>query len=115
MPLQFLPDDACQFDLSQEPVELSSVLQKIKVIHFSLSYSHQMFVAAYPRETQEMVLDAHSRAFAFFGGVQTRMIYDNLKTFVDAVHLGKERQFNHRFLTMANHYLFEPVVVTRYT
>jgi transposase len=26
------------------------------------------FVTAYPRETQEMVFDAHARAFAFFGG-----------------------------------------------
>lgn len=28
-----------------------------------------MFVVAYPRETQERVLDAHSKAFSFFGGV----------------------------------------------
>ena len=27
-----------------------------------------MFVRAYPRETQEMVFDAHERAFAFFKG-----------------------------------------------
>jgi len=25
-----------------------------------------LFVRAYPRETQEMVFDAHDRAFAFF-------------------------------------------------
>jgi len=30
------------------------------------------------------VLDAHSRAFAFFGGAPARLIYDNLKTVVDA-------------------------------
>jgi transposase len=34
-----------------------------------------MFVMAYPRETQEMVFDAHNRAFAFFGGVPARLIY----------------------------------------
>jgi hypothetical protein len=27
-----------------------------------------LFVRAYPRETQEMVFDAHNRAFAFFKG-----------------------------------------------
>jgi transposase len=112
VPLQFLPGDACQFDWSQEQVELGGVLQKIKVAHFRLPYSRQMFVVAYPRETQEMVLDAHSRAFTFFGGVPARMIYDNLKAVVDAVYSGKERQFNRRFLTMANHYLFEPVACT---
>lgn len=41
-----------------------------------------MFVAAYPRETQEMVFDAHNRAFAFFGGVPLRMVYDNFKVVV---------------------------------
>ena len=38
-----------------------------------------MFVRAYPRETQEMVFDAHDRAFAFFKGACTRGIYDNMK------------------------------------
>ena len=43
-----------------------------------------------------MVFDAHARAFAFFGGVCTRGIYDNMTTAVDAVFLGKERKFNRR-------------------
>jgi len=112
VPLQFQPGDACQFDWSQEQVELGGVMQTIKVAHFRMAYSRQMFVVAYHREMQEMVLDAHSRAFAFFGGVPARLIYDNLKTVVDAVYTGKERQFNRRFLTLANHYLFEPVACT---
>ena len=40
------------------------------------------------------------RAFAFFGGVSARLIYDNLKAVVDAVYIGKERQFNRRFLAV---------------
>jgi len=40
-----------------------------------------------------MVLDAHNRAFIFFGGVPLRMVYDNLKTVVDTVFVGKERKF----------------------
>jgi transposase len=112
VPLVFHPGDACQFDWSQEQVELGGILQTIKVAHFRLAYSRQMFVVAYPREMQEMVLDAHNRAFAFFGGVPARLIYDNLKTVVDAVFVGKERQFNRRFLALANHYLFEPVACT---
>ena len=39
-----------------------------------------MFVRAYPRESQEMVFDAHERAFAFFRGACARGIYDNLWT-----------------------------------
>lgn len=37
------------------------------------------------------------------------MVYDNLKAVVEAVFAGKARQFNRRFLALANHYLFEPV------
>ncbi|WP_312514062.1 hypothetical protein [Stutzerimonas nitrititolerans] len=66
VPLVFAPGDACQFDWSHEQVEIAGVVQTIKVAHFRLSYSRQMFVAAYPRETQEMVFDAHNRAFAFW-------------------------------------------------
>lgn len=112
VPLAFPPGETCQFDWSHETVVIGGVEQVIKVAHFRLSYSRQMFVMAYPRETQEMVLDAHNQAFAFFGGVPKRMVYDNLKTVVDAIFVGKERRFNRRFLTLANHYLFETVACT---
>lgn len=112
VPLVFKAGEACQFDWSQEEVMIAGTVQTIKVAHFRLAYSRQMFVAAYPRETQEMVLDAHSRAFTFFGGVPLKMIYDNLKTVVDAIFVGKDRQFNRRFMSCANHYLFEPVACT---
>jgi transposase len=58
------------------------------------------------------VFDAHNRAFAFFGGVTRRGIYDNLKTCVDAVLRGKDRRFNARFLQLCEHYLLEPTACT---
>jgi transposase len=112
IPLVFPPADAAQFDWSHEQVELGGVVQTIKLAHFRLSHSRQCFLAAYPRESQEMVFDAHDRAFTFFGGVPKRMIYDNPRTLVDAVYVGKQRRFNRRFLALANHYLFEPVACT---
>ena len=112
VPLVFAPGEVCQFDWSHEHVEIGGVTQTIKVAHFRLTYSRQMFVVAYPRETQEMVFDAHNRAFDFFGGVPLRMVYDNLKAVVDAILAGKERRFNRRFMALANHYLFEPVACT---
>jgi transposase len=112
VPLSFSPGEVCQFDWSHEHVELGGVMQTIKVAHFRLTFSRQMFVAAYPRETQEMVFDAHNRAFGFFGGVPQRMVYDNLKAVVETIFTGKERLFNRRFLVLANHYVFEPVACT---
>jgi transposase len=112
VPLAFPAGETCQFDWSHEVVVLGGAAQTIKVAHFRLAYSRQMFVVAYPRETQEMVLDAHIKAFTFFGGVPRRLVYDNLKAVVDAILVGKERRFNRRFLALANHYLFEPVACT---
>lgn len=43
----------------------------VKVAHVRLCHSRMMFARAYPREAQEMVFDAHDRAFAFFRGACT--------------------------------------------
>ena len=84
----------------------------VKVAHVRLCHSRAFFLAAYPRESQEMVFDSHARAFEFFGGVPRRGIYDNLKPAVDAVFVGKDRQYNRRFLQMCSHHLVEPVACT---
>jgi transposase len=71
-----------------------------------------LFVRAYPRETQEMVFDAHDRAFALFKGTCQRGIYDNMKTAATTILVGKERLYNRRFLQMCSHYLVDPVACT---
>jgi len=65
----------------------------VKVAHVRLCHSRMPFVRAYPRETQEMVFDAHNRAFAFFKGTCTRGIDDNMKTAVETVFIGKEAEW----------------------
>ena len=112
IPLNFEPGDAFQFDWSHETVQLDSVTTAIKVAHIRLSHSRLFLVIAYLRESQEMVFDAHNRAFAFFGGVCRRGLYDNMKTAVTRILRGKERDFNRRFEQMSSHYLFEPVACT---
>lgn len=112
IPLSFDPGEAFQFDWSYEQIELGGVNVKIKVAQFRLCNSRMPFCIAYTRESLEMVLDAHIKAFGFFGGTCRRGIYDNLKTVVTKVLVGKDRVFNRRFLCLASHYLFEPVACT---
>jgi len=112
IPLSFGPGEAYQFDWSHEWVILDGVVQKAKVAHFRLCRSRHFFVIAYPRESTEMVLDAHNQAFSFFGGTCRRGIYDNMSTAVDKVLPGKERLFNRRFVQLCSHYLVEPVACT---
>lgn len=112
VPLSFAPGEAYQFDWSHEHVILDGVAFEVKVAHMRLCHSRMPFVRAYLREAQEMVFDAHDKAFAFYRGACTRGIYDNMKTAVDAVYIGKERTFNQRFLQMMSHYLVEPTACT---
>jgi transposase len=112
VPLAFAPGEAYQFDWSHEYVVLAGVTTKVKVTHVRLCHSRMPFVRAYPRESQEMVFDAHDRAFRFFGGACQRGIYDNMKTAVETVFIGKDRLYNRRFLQMCGHYLVEPVACT---
>ena len=112
VPLSFAPGEAYQFDWSHEIVLINGTTVTVKVAHVRLCHSRMLFVRAYPRETQEMVFDAHDRAFAFFKGACTRGIYDNMKTAVDTIFVGRERAYNRRFQQMCSHYLIDPVACT---
>jgi transposase len=112
VPLSFAPGEAYQFDWSYEIVLIGGTTVTVKVAHLRLCHSRMLFVRAYPRETQEMVFDAHDRAFAFFKGACARGVYDNMKTAVETVFVGKDRAYNRRFLQMCGHYLVEPVACT---
>ena len=112
VPLSFAPGEAYQFDWSHEIVLINGVTVKVKVAHVRLCHSRMLFLRAYPRETQEMVFDAHDRAFTLFKGTCTRGIYDNMKTAVETIFVGKERAYNRRFLQMCGHYLVDPVACT---
>ena len=105
VPLSFAPGEAYQFDWSHEVVLIGGVTVQIRVAHVRLCHSRMLFVRAYPRETQEMVFDAHDRAFAFFKGA-------NMKTAVDTIFVGRERAYNRRFLQLLSHYLVDPVACT---
>ena len=113
IPLTFAPAEAYQFDWSEEWIVLDGVAFKVQVAHARLCHSRMPYIRAYPRQSQEMMFDAHARAFApFWGGACERGIYDNMKTAVDAVFVGKERKFNRRFAQMCSHYLVEPTACT---
>lgn len=108
IPLTFAPGEAFQFDWSQELVLLSGVATRVNVAHVRLCASRMFFVACYPRQSQEMLFDAHRRAFEFFGGTCQRGIYDNPKTMVTTIARNRQRTVHPRFARMCSHYLFEP-------
>jgi transposase len=107
VPLVFQPGEAFQFDWSEDWAIIGNERLKLQVAHFKLSHSRAFFLRAYVLQTHEMLFDAHYHAFRVLGGVPRRGIYDNMRTAVDRIGVGKERQVNARFLAMASHYLFD--------
>jgi transposase len=107
VPLTFLPGEAFQFDWSEDWALIAGERTKLQVAHFKLTYSRAFIVRAYRQQTHEMLFDAHNHAFRVLGGVPRRGIYDNMRTAVDKVGRGKQRQVNARFSAMVSHFLFE--------
>ena len=107
IPLQFAPGEAFQFDWSEDYAVIAGERTKLQIAHFKLSYSRAFYVRAYLLQTHEMLFDAHNHAFLAWGGIPKRGIYDNMKTAVDKVKSGKQRNVNARFAAMVSHYLFD--------
>jgi len=107
VPLVFQSGEAFQFDWSEDWAILGGERTKLQVAHFKLSHSRAFIVRAYLLQTHEMLFDAHYHAFRVLGGVPRRGIYDNMRTAVDRVGRGKDRQVNARFSAMVSHYLFD--------
>src|SRR5258708_6492356 len=108
VPLAFMAGEAFQFDWSEDWAVIAGERTKLQVAHFKLCYSRAFILRAYPLQTHEMLFDAHYHAFRVLGGVPRRGIYDNMRTAVDRIGIGKKREVNKRFAAMASHYLFDP-------
>lgn len=113
VPMHFAPGEAFQFDWSCEYATIAGIRRRLEVAHIKLAHSRAFWVIAYPTQSHEMLFDAHAQAFAAFGGVPRRGLYDNMKTAVDKVGHGKDRTINARFQSMCSHYLFEPEFCNR--
>ncbi|MBJ7244819.1 MAG: IS21 family transposase [Solirubrobacteraceae bacterium] len=107
VPLAFRPGEAFQFDWSEDWAIIGGERTKLQVAHFKLSYSRVFMLRAYLQQTHEMLFDAHNHAFRVLGGVPQRGIYDNMRTAVDKIGRGKQRQVNVRFSAMVSHFVFE--------
>ena len=76
IPLTHAPGNA-QADFGEALVVIAGVERKAHFMAFDLPHSDDCFVCAFPAETTEAFLEGHVRAFAYFGGVPTCILYDN--------------------------------------
>lgn len=107
IPLTYAPGDCAQVDFFEVTVDIDGVRRKAWKFVVRLMYSGRDFAWIYDRCDQVAFLDGHVRAFAHFGGLPARMIYDNLKAAVKR-RVGLRIELANRFKALASHYLFEP-------
>jgi len=105
VPLTHAPGEA-QADFGEALVVIAGMKQKAHYLAINLPHSDDCFVVAFPAETTEAFLEGHVRAFAYFGGVPMRILYDNTKIAVAKILGGEERQRTRAFSELQSYYLF---------
>ena len=112
IPLDFPPGESFEFDWGTNKVNINENEISVKTAIFVLCYSRLPYIRIYPNETSEMLLDAHDRAFEFFKGCTKNGLYDNMKTAISKILIGKDRIINKSFVPLASHYKFKVVACT---
>jgi transposase len=101
-----------QVDWYEATAELGGERQKIQVFAMRSMASGGAFHRAYPRATQQALLEGHEQAFRYFGGVFRRLRYDNLQSAVKKILRGYEREQTARFIAFRSHWKFEAAFCT---
>jgi len=105
VPLSHAPGEA-QADFGEAVVVISGVERKARFMAFDLPHSDDCFVQAFPAETTEAFLEGHVRAFAYFGAIPTRILYDNTTLAVARILGDGQRQKTRAFAELQSYYLF---------
>ena len=93
VPLSFAPGEAYQFDWSHEKVELAGVPATVKVAHVRLCHSRTVLHPGLSaRDAGDGVRRPRPGLRVLRRACLARGIYDNMKTAVDTVFVGKERR-----------------------
>jgi transposase len=105
VPLIHPPGEA-QCDFGQARVVVAGIRHKAALFVLTLPHSNARFGCLFPRECTEAFHDGHRRAFDFFGGVPTRISYDNTGIAVTRLVGRSERRLTREFLRLQSHFCF---------
>jgi transposase len=105
VPLLHPPGEA-QCDYGRAEVVVVGERHKAALFVLTLPYSNARFGCLFPRECTETFHEGHARAFGFFGGVPTRISYDNSKIAVVKLTGPHERRLTREFLRLQSHFAF---------
>jgi transposase len=96
-----------QVDWYEAYADLAGERIKLQVFAMRSMASGAAFHCAYLHATQQAFLEAHERAFSYFGGVFRKLRYDNLGSAVRKILRGHRREETARFVAFRSHWRFE--------
>jgi transposase len=105
LPLLHPPGEA-QCDFGRAEAVVAGVRHKAALFVLTLPHSNARFGCLFPRQCTETFHEGHVRAFAFFGGVPTRISYDSSKIAVSKLTGPHERRLTTEFLRLQSHFTF---------
>jgi transposase len=100
--LDFHPGEAMQIDWADFGFALPGVPRRVSAFVAVLCYSRLLYIEFTVSQAMGSFLRCMDRALAFFGGVTTADIFDNMKTVVLEHPRSGPVRFNPRFLSYAN-------------
>ena len=109
IPLDHDPGQRLEADFGHIYVDFADGRRQVPVLLLTWAYSNCPFALALPSERTEAILHGMVEGFTFFGCVPREVWWDNPKTVVPHVFVGRERQLHERYQALASHYTFEPL------
>jgi transposase len=96
-----------QVDWYEMAAELGGEQQTVQMFCLRSMASAGAFHQAYPHASQQAFLEAHEAAFHYFGGVFHLLRYDNLRSAVQRILRGSQREETARFIAFRSHWGYE--------
>ena len=106
IPLEYDPGDAIQIDWGEATAYIDGQKTKVQFFCGRLCYSHAVFVQAFYSQNMESFLEGQQKMFDFFGGVPSRLIFDNAKVAVKE-GFGIHAKATDGYRAFAAHYAFK--------
>ncbi len=103
-----LPGAEAEVDFGDVWIRLGGVMTKCFLFTLRMSYSGKAVHRVFASQGQEAFIEGHLHAFAVLGGVPTgRIRYDNLRSAVSRVLMGRNRTESDRWVLFRSHYAFD--------
>lgn len=105
--LAFAPGQCAQVDWGNyKQIDVGTTRRNLSFFVMVLAHSRMLYLEFTVMQTMEHFLACHQNAFAFFGGLVTTIMVDNLKSAVLERPLALPPVLNPRYAEFANHYGF---------